>query len=823
MEDRQGSSRDALQIHASAAGGRRSPEAEAIEQLIGSIRKGRTVVFCGAGISLHSGIPLVGQLVPYVLDKLAVERQSVLDDRGGLKIPFEALVQVLVSGSQADRFLDIFGTEDASEDVLCPNLNHILLSGLVKVGHLKTIVTTNFDRLIEKALETHGLCRGRDYLVFQDEEGFSRIDWSDPRPRLIKIHGSVEDRRTMAATFEMVESLGLSRASLEVIHYLFSKGEHDDVLVFGYSSSDKFDLTPQIRLCSYDPKNAFYVEHSSESGVDSIDKKGFGDPFMLFRKGLRIFYNTDDLMKILWRTFFPKQEYKHVHYESRWREYVDEWHAAVAEPFSHLMAGNLLKMAAEFSDAVKDYETVLVHAQKVRDLKLQSDALGLLGEARQGLGQFTLAGTLYEESLAIAEGLKDEIRIDRAKGLLRNAPSAAGIERVLLDLEEAQKAARKRQDPREEGSLLINLGNARMARQEYEKALSCFQQALYLLWGDTHAACVIHNNIGMAYVKLGQYKSGEFLYMVSIDMCKQLGDRQGEGMTKFLLGESYAAQKDYEAAMRSYDESLSIAEAIGDDQMRAHASVGIANCHHAIGQAADFAEAARAVIRAVEQQALPSNPEIRRLNEEAKLSFVLGRYKVGAQQLEEALSKAMDLMDHCGQIETLNNMGVAAVGMNEVSSGIQYHERALDLSRQAGDRNLEVNTLDCLSRLYSHMGQPLNATRYYEESIQRARNSGDREKEIDYLNLLAKAYYNLREFQRAINPLEHALQLSKETGNLRLQGVVLNNLGNILASLEQLDAAANCFRQALGIFQSLHLNDSAAATQSALDQTLRNK
>jgi tetratricopeptide (TPR) repeat protein len=767
---------------------------------------------------------LVGQLVPYILGKMAVPQRCIVNHRGGLEIPFEILVGILVRGSRADRFLDIFGTEDPSQDNLSPNPNHILLARLVKAGHLKTIVTTNFDRLVEKALETQGQRPGRDYLVLHDEEGFSRIDWSDSRPRLIKIHGSVQDRKGMAVTFERIERRGLSRASLEVIRNTFSTGQHDDVLVLGYSSSDKFDLTPQIITCSLDSKNVFYVEHSSALRVEPIATKGHGDPFWLFNKGLRISCNTDDLMRCLWGAFFSEQECQRQEHESRWREYVDEWWATVASPLQLLMAGDILKAAARFNDAAQRYEVALVHARKMGDLRLLSDVLRILGEARKGLGQNTLARHLYQESLTIAEGVRDERRISDAKSLLRNMPLDARSQRAVLDLEEARLGARERQDPREEGSILINLGNARMMRKEYDKALICFSQALDRLWGDAEAAAILHNNMGIAYIKLGQHELGEFLYLASIRMSKDLGDRQGEGMTTFLLGESYADRGDYQAALGSYARSLSISETIGDGGMRAQALAGLARARHAVGQrspSGDFAKAMTALAEAAKQRDLPLNPEIHRLNEEARLSFVGGRYDAGGQQLLQALDRAVELGDLRGQIVTMNNMGIAAVGMNNPSAGIQCHEKALDLSRQIGDRSLEVSTLEHLSRLCFRIGKPLNAIRYYEESVEIARDSGDKEKEVDYLNLLAKAYYNQGESQRAINPLERALQLCRETGNLRLQGVVFNNLGNIHASLEQNDAAVGCFEQALIIFRTLDLPDSVAATQSTLDQARR--
>lgn len=53
----------------------------------------------------------------------------------------------------------------------------MMLARLVATGKVRTIVTTNFDQLIEKALEQQAKVAGRDYDVIYREEDFERIDW----------------------------------------------------------------------------------------------------------------------------------------------------------------------------------------------------------------------------------------------------------------------------------------------------------------------------------------------------------------------------------------------------------------------------------------------------------------------------------------------------------------------------------------------------------------------------------------------------------------------------------------------------------------------
>ncbi len=145
------------------------------------INAGETVVFCGAGISYNSGLPVVKQFTPYVLLTLCASRDEVRVIEEELKgvedaqcrldrliqkvcglaevsddairkimdtLPFEAFIETL-AGEHLDRIFDLYDA-DAYKTGVEPNANHIFLAKLVAVGKVKTVVTTNFDQFIER-------------------------------------------------------------------------------------------------------------------------------------------------------------------------------------------------------------------------------------------------------------------------------------------------------------------------------------------------------------------------------------------------------------------------------------------------------------------------------------------------------------------------------------------------------------------------------------------------------------------------------------------------------------------------------------------------
>jgi len=173
-------------------------------------------------------------------------------------IPFERFFELLLESSLSKKLIDLF-------EIGRPNANHYLIAKLAKAGLIKTICTTNFDLLIEECLNNEDLIRERDYKIFYKEEEFDSINRNDDCIRLIKIHGSVEDKESMAVTLKRVAGNDLSAQRKGVIDHVFSKGRHNNVLVLGYSCSDIFDINPQIESINTDLNNVIFIEHNNIS------------------------------------------------------------------------------------------------------------------------------------------------------------------------------------------------------------------------------------------------------------------------------------------------------------------------------------------------------------------------------------------------------------------------------------------------------------------------------------------------------------------------------------------------------------------------------
>jgi len=129
----------------------------------------------------------------------------------------------------------------------------------MKEGYVRQVLTTNFDLLIETALEALGCRRATDFSVCSTDEQFRKISPTMKLPAILKIHGSADEQESIRITLSLVARQELSESRAHLLeHFMTSNGE--DVLILGYSTGDHFDINPALsRLRSN--KRIFFVDH----------------------------------------------------------------------------------------------------------------------------------------------------------------------------------------------------------------------------------------------------------------------------------------------------------------------------------------------------------------------------------------------------------------------------------------------------------------------------------------------------------------------------------------------------------------------------------
>ena len=176
--------------------------------------KGIYALLLGSGISQPSGIPTGWDIVLDLINKLAVLKREectpdpitwfknkYCEDPGYSNI----LSKLVTTTSERINLLKPYfepTQEDREQGLKLPTPAHISIANLVKKGYIKLIITTNFDKLLEYALQSVGI----EPTVIRHAED---IDGTMPLEHnaftLIKINGDYLDNRFLNTKQELAK------------------------------------------------------------------------------------------------------------------------------------------------------------------------------------------------------------------------------------------------------------------------------------------------------------------------------------------------------------------------------------------------------------------------------------------------------------------------------------------------------------------------------------------------------------------------------------------------------------------------------------------
>lgn len=176
--------------------------------------KGVYALLLGSGLSLSAGIPTGWGVTLNLIEKLA-RNQGVADqpdwylwykETYGKEPDYSDLLKK-IAPKPAERqpiiqaYLSPDRNPDDPEDRTgLPTPAHQAIARLVKAGHIKVIVTTNFDRLLETALSAEGI---QPTIIASADQCNGAIPLPHSACTILKLHGDVLDVRSLNTADEL--------------------------------------------------------------------------------------------------------------------------------------------------------------------------------------------------------------------------------------------------------------------------------------------------------------------------------------------------------------------------------------------------------------------------------------------------------------------------------------------------------------------------------------------------------------------------------------------------------------------------------------------
>ncbi|TSC54338.1 MAG: hypothetical protein LiPW30_699 [Parcubacteria group bacterium LiPW_30] len=514
--------------------------------------KREAVVFCGAGISLDqpAGLPGWSQLRDYTLEAIASKNSllcqylpilksiPIFGDTNTKSIPPELVASKIVENCTG--YFECFRALAEGE----PNANHRYIAKMVKAGHLKYIITTNFDLFLERALSDEGI----PFQVYRTKQEFAAFSEDIFPTHLLKLHGCISKPETITATVGQ-QLKGLSSEKATILELLLTRY---CFMFFGYSGYDlQFNLD-YLRIVTTCPNAKGFI-------WNFLNQKSI-NPYVaelanLYKDRARIIYGK---FPALFENFIdPKDQIKRTQYtpeqEKAWQEHKNESLKTSLKNWAeqYLSAENaynifamLLQHIGEIKGSTQCYQQVLELASPSPNKLLQAQALNNLASTYRDSGELQQA----------LERLQQALKICQQEGLDIQVPDVALFSTLLSAIHNNM------------GDVYHSLGRYQNAIESYQKALEISSQT-----ADKKAQAFILNNIGTVLKELGQYREALSHYERAAEIAQEIGEQEVIFGSLHNIGIIYQAMGKMDNALNCYQEAQKNAQIICDNLLLARA------------------------------------------------------------------------------------------------------------------------------------------------------------------------------------------------------------------------------------------------------------
>ncbi len=539
------------------------------------LKKGKISIFCGAGISVSSGIPTAIPIVQSMLSKLGCTKQdSELFLAGGqFPIPFESVIQelketlVLLGGTNfLKEFSKIFKAS--------PNSNHYLLAQLLDMGMIDRLLTTNFDCCFEKVLREFR-SNNRRSIVYAYPDNVLHND--NFHGKIIKLHGCLSRPSTIGATVDQITKAEFFIKNKIVLNRVLANS--NTILFIGYSCSDKWDITKifsEISLVESEKPMILFWQHSSEINDQPTEncKKIFKSYKCVWMSG-----DTEMLIKelaIVNKINIPFKRKSSTIELSNWNPLNGNY-----------ALGNLFKVAHIFPLS-KKYTASFIRSSSVQKVSplLRVRAIECLAYVYRKLREYENSKAKYLQGISLLKSSTDgsarEIAFTKSKlyndiamlqlDYLENEKARDNMIQAISIVAPYRNLKLKLEHKYQLSEIYGDYGYLLYSDKEYQNAVEYWELSLKLKenlsaiypqrYLGKYASSL--NNLGAMYYFLGQNDPAIQYSEKAIDITKNLAEvnpvSYNQDLSKRLnnLGCIYREKLNRPAALRCFKESLSI-------------------------------------------------------------------------------------------------------------------------------------------------------------------------------------------------------------------------------------------------------------------------
>lgn len=193
-----------------------------LESIYELIRKEEVVLWIGAGFSKYAGYPMGGELAKILYDNLSLDEQRDVAPSE----PFENIAQAYVDFRRDKTYLiEVLRKEYVSRVPISTKYH----DQLAKVPHIKSIITTNFDCLLENTF-------GRNAVLVINDVDIPKI--KENKTTIIKAHGDFANENRIVITKNDYANFVQTNLSSPIWSVVIERMLTKSIIFIGYSIED---------------------------------------------------------------------------------------------------------------------------------------------------------------------------------------------------------------------------------------------------------------------------------------------------------------------------------------------------------------------------------------------------------------------------------------------------------------------------------------------------------------------------------------------------------------------------------------------------------
>lgn len=268
--------------------------------------------------------------------------------------------------------------------------------------------------------------------------------------------------------------------------------------------------------------------------------------------------------------------------------------------------------------------------------------------------------------------------------------------------------------------------------------------------------------VSKAYFFLGRHDRARVCTKEEVELCGQLGDREGYAKSLNNLGLIALEEGDYHSALEHLLACFNYVAHSGL-QLYALTSACLVNIGMLYKELQDSPKAAQYLALGIEAavNAGDIETEIAGLTGLGMLSREDRQSEKAMQQFSRALQLAQQHSKPQHEAELLDNLGQVYTELGQYAPARQKFTDALRLARLLGASPSEVNALINLGRLELREGRPAVAVKHLEAGLKRARTTDRLKSVLSGSELLAEAYSRLGDTPKHLFYLQETLRLER--------------------------------------------------------------